>query len=147
MPLDPDIPFKALAGLQRVQPYDPIAVQTDIDRQRIYQAQAQKAQQEMQSQQRLQQLAQQYGDDPDELVKQLGSVDPMLAQKLGEQIGQARYAGAQAHLEQTKSAEAEIDSWQRLLQATDDKTWAGVRNAAVAKMPQLGSVLPPEYSD
>ena len=147
MPLDPDIPFRALAGMQRAQPYDPLAVQEQIDRSRVYQAQAQKAQQEMQSQQRLQQLAQQYGDDPDELVKQLGSVDPMLAQKLGEQIGQARYAGAQAHLEQTKSAEAEIDSWQRLLQSTDDKTWGAVRTAAVQKMPQLASVLPAEYSD
>ena len=147
MPLDPDIPFRALAGMQRAQPYDPLEVQGQIDRNRVYQAQAQKAQQEMQSQQRLQQLAQQYGDDPDELVKQLGSVDPMLAQKLGEQIGQARYAGAQAHLEQTKSAEAEIDSWQRLLQSTDDKTWGAVRTAAVQKMPQLASVLPAEYSD
>src|SRR6185436_17652969 len=147
MPLDDSIPFRALAGMPRAETYDPLAVQEQINRNQVLQGAAQKAQRDAQAQQRLQQLAQQYGDDPDELVKQLGTVDPMMAQKLGEQIGQARYAGAQAHLEQTKSAEAEIDSWQRLLQATDEKTWPGVRNAAVAKMPQLGPVLPAEYSE
>jgi len=148
MPLDDSIPFRALAGMQRAETYDPLAVQEQINRNQVLQGAAQKAQQEMQSQQRLQQLAQQYGDDYDGLISAVakeGFPDKALA--LSEAVGKSRYEGAQAHLAQTKDAEAEIDSWQRLLQATDEKTWAGVRNAAVAKMPQLGSVLPPEYSD
>src|SRR5690349_531004 len=127
MPIDPGIPSLALAGLQRAEPFDLGRTLDQAALTQERQAAAQQAQRQMAAQQRLQQLAQQYGSDPDELVKQLGTEFPEQAQKLSQEIGKARYEGAQAHLAQTKDAQAQISAGLSLLQGTTADTWKPVR--------------------
>lgn len=142
MPLDESIPFKALAGLQKAQPYDPIGVQNDIDRGRVYQAQAQKARQQMAEQADLQQLAQQYGNDYDGLIDaaaKRGHTEWAL--DITKKLQEGRAAGAQQRWEQTRASRAEIQSDLAEVQGADATTWPDTSQRLAKKYPALAPAL------
>jgi len=143
MPLDP-------SAILAARPPAPVDYQGMLDNAaiiKVRQAQAQQAQQDMAAQQRLHQLAQQYGDDPDRLVTEMGREFPMQAQKLAEQIGQARTAGAQAHLKDLEVGKAQLNQGLSLLQGANADNWQDVSGAITKMAPQLTPYVRRPYSD
>lgn len=91
-------------------------------------------------------LAQQYGDDPEEFVKQIGRVDPEMGAKMSKLYAETRKEQFSAYEKRLDGETKGLELATRELQAIADgdvPTAAAWRSRWVTRDPQLDQILPP----
>jgi hypothetical protein len=104
----------------------------------------QKFQADQQENQQIQQLAAQYGDDYDGLVKAVSQINPERGLKMGSTLEQYRQDSAKTDVENSKRSIGMIDLGRRMLQMSidDPASYPTVAKMIAAAAPQLAPHLP-----
>lgn len=142
MSIDARIPLMA----QTPAPIDPFASLGKVLQIKEYQQQSEARARKLAKEQQFDAIAQQYGDDPEELVKQIYRVDPEVGAKLSKLHAEAQREG---FLGRKAKGEAEVQSIEmatRKLQSIADGdvgSLAAWRAEVVSLDPQLNPLIPP----
>lgn len=142
MAIDPRIPLMGVTP----EPIDPFKSAGKVLAIRELQARDAQQQRELQRQQQLEALAQQYGDDPEEFVRQVTRVDPETGFKIGKFYQDQKASKLTAYGKQLENETAGFELATRELQAVpegDVPTAAAWRSRWVSRDPQLDKMLPP----
>lgn len=132
-------------GVTMPPPIDPFASLGKILELKDYQEQSEERSRKRAKEQQFDAIAQQYGDDPEEFVRQISRVDPEAGAKISKLYAETRTAKFSAYEKQLDGETKGLELATRELQAIPDgdvPTAAAWRSRWVSRDPQLDKILP-----